>query len=274
MRGSDYRLIFGTGLSSAKTKDGLLPVIQKALSSGVNAFDTAPSYKTETVLGECLNSVLSSGLAHRDEIWIQDKIDAWQMQECCGKVEEHVLASLKKMDAEYFDCMLIHWPLPEYRNATLQELFELKKSGILRSVGICNVKMRQLRELDEQGLLPDIVQLERNPLRTCEKETAFCHEKGIVLQSYSPLCKFCDEIKNSPILSELSQKYGKSIGQIVMRWHIETHSVPVFTTKNEARIDEYLEIFSFGLDKDDVQRISSMNKNYKMYLESVLCPGF
>ena len=267
-------MIFGTGLSSAKTQEELLPTIQKALNSGITAFDTAPSYKTEEVLGDVLQELISEGKTQRENIWVQDKIDAWQMQESRGEVEKHVMTSLQKMGFQYFDCMLIHWPVPEYRNATLNSLFKLKDSGIIRSIGICNVKKRQLLELEEKEILPDIVQLERNPLRTCIEEVTYCTQHSITFQSYSPLCKFRDEIRNSKVLMEIAEKYNKNIGQIVMRWHIDTHSIPVFTTKKPGRIDEYTDIFHFRLSDEDVLRINGLNRNYKMYLESVLCPGF
>lgn len=267
-------LILGTGLSSAKTFDELLVLIKKSISCGIFSIDTAPSYGVESVIGTVLKELISSGFIKRDDLFIQDKVDAWQMQEGSGNVEKYVLDSLAKMSLDYFDSVLIHWPVPEYRDDTMKCLFALKQKGLIKHIGICNVRMRQLYQMEKMGIMPDIVQIERNPLRICLEESDFCKIHGIILQSYSPLCKFCDDIKNSEILSELAQKYKKSIGQIVMRWHLDTGVVPVFTTKKTERINEYTEIGNFKLSETDINSINSMNKNYKMYLESFACPGF
>ena len=267
-------LIFGTGLSSAKTYEELYELIKHAISVGIVAFDTAPSYCVEHLVGNILDSLIKDKYVLREDIFIQNKIDAWQMQEGNGNVQKYIFDSLKKMSLQYFDCVLIHWPIPEYRDETVHCLFNLKKAGIIRYVGICNIRLRQLLELEKADLIPDIVQIERNPLRTCYEEAEFCKNRRVVLQSYSPLCKFCDDIKSSSILSNLSEEYGKSIGQIVMRWHIDSGFVPVFTTKKTNRIEEYANIRDFSLLPDDIKKIDSMNKKFKMYLESVACPGF
>lgn len=268
------KLFLGTGLSSEKQYKPLLDLIGKAMENGILSFDTAPSYGCESVLGQVLHVLLEGHTCNRADIWVQDKVDAWQMQETCGSVERFVKDSLKKTKLDYFDCCLIHWPLPEYRDETLRRLFSLRDEGLVRNVGICNVRMRQLMELEQNGLLPDIVQIERNPLRVCNEEAAFCIEKNIELQSYSPLCKFHDDIRDSIILKEIASRHRKSIGQIVMRWHIDTGFSPIFTSKKTTRIEEYADILGFSLDSEEVQQINSMNKNYKMYLESFACPGF
>lgn len=267
-------MIFGTGLSSAKSFPELYALIKKAIECGICSIDTAPSYNTEIVVGEVIKALIADDCITRRDVFVQDKIDAWQMQVSNGAVDQYIYDALSKMSLTYFDCVFIHWPLPEYRDQSLRCLFNLKKAGVIRNVGVCNVQMRQLKQLAERGLLPDYIQIERNPLRICSEETAFCLSRGIYLQSYSPLCKYCDEIKNSEVLKRLSNFYKKSIGQIVMRWQIDTGYIPVFSTKNVGRIDEYAAVDSFSLTDEDINAINTMNRNYKMYLESISCPGF
>jgi diketogulonate reductase-like aldo/keto reductase len=83
-----------------------------------------------------------------------------------------------------------------------------------------------------------------------------------------------DPLSSSEIIEYVARKHGKSKGQIIMRWHIDTGSVPVFMTQKRHRLAEYSQIFDFNLDQEEIERISSLNLNYKIFLESVGCPGF
>ena len=81
-------------------------------------------------------------------------------------------------------------------------------------------------------------------------------------------------IKNSKVLKDIAEKYGKNVGQIVLRWHLDTGVIPIFTTKKIGRIKEYTELYDFRLTDPEIEEISELNENYKMYLESCICPGF
>ena len=265
------KIFFGTGLSSAKSYDELLNLIKVALESGIRCFDTAPSYGTEDILGNIFEKIFLEGQFSREDIFIQTKIDAWQMQS--GNIKEHVNNALKKLKVEYIDSLLIHWPVVEYFEKTWKDFCELKKSGIVKNIGICNLRIWNLEDLSNYDTTPDIIQIEKNPLRTCEKETAFCQSHNWILQSYSPLCKMHPELRESKTLQDLANKYNKNIGQIILRWHIDTGTIPIFTSKNPKRISENSDIFDFELSKEDIMLISQHNKNYKMYLEASVCPG-
>lgn len=267
-------LIFGTGASSYKDYNGLYTVISSAFENGIRGFDTAPSYGTEEILGKCLSQCMSEYGVPRSELFVQTKVDAWQMMESKDKIKAYVVDIMHKMNLEYLDALLIHWPVPEYLDKTWEAFTELRDEGIVRHIGICNVRIRQLIQYPGWSVKPEIVQIERNPLRTCGNEIAFCHEHGITVQAYSPLCKFHEDIRDSSLLAGIADKYHKNIGQIVMRWHIDTGVIPIFTSKKPSRVKEYVELFDFALDNSEIEAINSMNKNYKMYLEAVACPGF
>lgn len=265
--------IFGTGASSSKDYDGLKNVISAAMGNGIFAFDTAPSYRTEAVLGKVLRELSGKMGVERERLFIQTKIDAWQMQESGGDIENYVGSALQQMGLEYFDSLLIHWPVPEYFDRTWENFIRLREQGIARRIGVCNVRLRHLENYAKSGCLPDIIQIERNPLRTCEREIDFCRRNGIEVQAYSPLCKMDERLRDSEILKSVSHKYEKSLGQTVLRWHIDTGVTPVFTSTKPERVREYADIFCFKLSDGDVERISSLNIDYKMYLESMACPG-
>lgn len=265
-------IMFGTGVSAAKDYANLLPLIKSAVANGIRGFDTAPSYGTEQVLGECLRTCVEEMGLERENIFIQTKVDAWQMMEGPDKVRTLVQSAMERMKLDYLDALLIHWPVPEYMEQTCQAMQEMKEEGWVRHLGVCNVRMRQLVNLP--GDMMQIVQLERNPLRTCEREIDFCMNHQIAFQAYSPLCKMNPNIANNRDLQNITEKYHRNVGQIVMRWHLDTGVAPIFTTKKESRIQEYTKISDFHLTKAEVQIINGLNQDYKMYLESFACPGF
>lgn len=267
------KLIFGTGVSSSKDYAGLKSVVQAALDSGIYSFDTAPSYHTEEILGRVLRETSEERNICRESLFIQTKIDAWQMQESDGNIERYVESALADMQLDYFDSLLIHWPVPEYFDRTWQSFIGLREKGIARKIGICNVRLRHLLKYKELDFPPEVIQIERNPLRTCEAEINFCHQHEMEVQAYSPLCKMNSRLRYSEILKELSEKYGRSRGQIILRWHLDTGVTPCFTSTKPGRIREYAELVDFELSEEDVRRISSLNLDYKMYLESWACPG-
>lgn len=264
------RLVLGTGVSFGKEPEIAREVISAALDFGICRFDTAPSYKTEGLVGQILGEELSARNLQRNEIYIQTKIDAWQMQD--GKIMIHAEDALRKLKTEYLDALLIHWPVPEYMESTWSLMKEARDKGLVKKIGICNVRMRQLQKYVDWE--PDIIQIERHPLNTFEEEVNFCHEHGLAVQAYSPLCKMDDRIRNNEKLKSIANKYGKDIGQIVLRWHLNTGVTPIFTTTKRSRAESYSKLDDFVLTKREIKTVSSLNENYKMYLESVACPGF
>lgn len=274
LRHGNDRLILGTGASSCKDLKGLLAVVESAIAGGIHRFDTAPSYGTESVLGQVLMHVFKDAGIERQDISVQSKIDAWQMQETGGDIRKHVERAIAEMQIDYLDLLLIHWPVPEYMDATWEYMVRAREQGLTKQIGICNVRMRQLEQYSRYNELPQVIQIERNPLRICEKEVLFCNEHGIEVQAYSPLCKMDERIRNSTVIRNIAAKYYKSEGQVVLRWHQDTGVVPVFTSTKPQRILEYADIFDFSLTEEEKIEISSLNENYKMYLESWLCPGF
>ena len=271
---SNPKLIFGTGLSSVKDQEGLNAVCLTAIENGITAFDTAPSYKTEKALGIAIRNACMKYSISREKIYIQTKIDPTQMFLGRRGIKTHFSEVLKELDVEYIDGLLIHWPIPEYFDETWETMIELKNRGLVKELGVSNVRTRQLKHLLNGGYVLDMIQIERNPLRTCFEEVQMCIESGIYVQAYSPLCKMHSDIRDDSLLFEMSKKYNREIGELVLRWHVDTNVSPVFTSKNLERIKQYSRIFNFHLENDDIDIISAMNKNYKMYLESWACPGY
>lgn len=268
-------LFLGSGLSSSKEYEKLYHNVLTAIQFGISSFDTAPSYHTEEALGQAIHTIIVKDGVKRSDLHLQTKIDPWQMVEGDGRVEKYVIESLDKMQTDYFDAVLIHWPIPEYFYQTIDSLMKLKQQGTIRHVGICNVRVRHLVELEkEMKIQPEIIQIERNPLRVCQAEVEYCMKKHISVQAYSPLCKMNERLRKNDIIKSIAENYHKSVGQVILRWHIDTGCIPIFTSTKTERIKEYSQIFDFQLTSQEIEQVSLLNENYKMYLESWSCPGF
>lgn len=252
----------------------LFNVVNTAVKRGFTGFDTAPSYKSEKALGQAITEVSKIHNLTRTDFFISDKIDAWQMQEGNGNIRKYVKEAVDKMNVEYLDLLLVHWPIPEYMSQTWKCFETLYSEGIVKNIGICNLRVRHLLKYTQYDIPPQYLQIERHPLRTCVEEVNYCKEHNIKIISYSPLCQMDKRLQDSEILRHIASKYQKSIGQIVLRWHIDTGTIPVFMSKKPKRIEENLDIFNFRLTETEIQDISSLNQNYKIFLESWGCLGF
>lgn len=266
------KLILGSGVSSCKDSDGLLRICRTALSHDILLFDTAPSYKTEELLSESVTTSARDLGIGRENYFIQTKIDPIQMYN--GNVEKYFEEKLLRMKLEYIDALLIHWPVQNYFMRTWESLIHLKEKGMAHRIGICNVRLKHLERLKTLGIIPEMIQIERHPLNTFQQEVQFCKEHSIELQDYSPLCKMHPRLRKNVELKKIASKYNRDIGQIILRWHIETGAIPVFTSTKPERVALYSQIEDFSLTEKEIDTISSFNCNHKLYLESLLCPGF
>lgn len=265
-------LIFGSGASACKDSSGLLAVCRSAMLNGIRKFDTAPSYRTEEMLSQAVLTCAGELGIDREEYFMQTKIDPIQMYN--GNIGEYFESKLCEMRLEYVDSLLIHWPVRNYLVKTWESMLRIKERGYARKIGICNLRVRHLEELLALGIEPEIVQVERHPLNTFSEEVRFCHEHGVELQDYSPLCKMHPVLRNNEKLAVIAHRHGCSIGQVILRWHLDTGASAVFTSTKPTRVSEYAQIKNFSLSGEEINTVSSLNCNHKLYLESLLCPGF
>lgn len=266
------KLFFGSGVSSCKNYKDLLNLCRIALSNNIYNFDTAPSYGTESLLSKALKENARTLGLFREDYVIQTKIDPIQMYN--GNVEEYFKNKLKEIQLDYVDSLLIHWPIFNYLYETWDSLVKLKEQGYTKSIGICNLRITHLKDLIAKDIKPEILQIERHPLNTFQDEVSFCLDNNIVIQDYSPLCKMHPQIKNNESINLIASKYNCSIGQVILKWHIDTGTFPIFTSTKPERIIEYSKLDYIKLSSEEIKNISLLNCNHKIYLESLVCPGF
>lgn len=257
------------------TYEELFPVMKAGFEAGLRAIDTARDYGNEPIVGDVLKDVLKSVGLTRQDVFVTTKIGNRQQME--GNIEEQLEISLANLKTDYLDLWLMHWPYPGYYESTWEKMIKLYEAGKVKAIGVANYDIRHFNQLlsSNPKVIPMVNQMEYHPLRTAEDLRTFMKKNRIVTQAYAPLCRLVPPIKDSDILHELSLKYKKSIGQVILRWHIQQGDVmPVFKSYNPKRFKENIDIFDFELTDEEINSISSLNQNYKYHIESINCPGY
>ena len=155
-------------------------IVFMSVAYNCTAFDTAPSYGSEEILGKAIEKCIKNGFVNEKNIFLSDKIDAIQMCKSKGEIRPYVLKSLKKLKREYLDLLLIHWPIREYFDATWRCMQRIKKEGIVKNIGVCNIDRNFYKEKEKQiGFKPDYIQNEISPLNVDEENIVFFKSRGV-----------------------------------------------------------------------------------------------
>ncbi|MES1215337.1 MAG: aldo/keto reductase [Bacteroidota bacterium] len=231
--------------------------VMKAIETGYRLIDTAAMYGNETEVG---NAIRQDGIK-RKELFVTTKVD--NGDQGYDATMSGFDVSMKKLNIEYIDLYLVHWPIRNKREGTWKALEKLYHDKRVRSIGVANYLIPFLEELKDYATeVPVVNQVEFTPWLYLKELLLYCKEKNIQLQSYSPITrgkKFGDTR-----LLELCRKYDKSPAQIILRWNIE-HGVSVIPkTVNPDRLKENFSVFDFSLSADDVAFMDSFNENFRI----------
>lgn len=249
-------------------------LVTAGLKVGFRAFDTARDYGNEPIVGRVMKECLAEQGLKREDVFITTKIGNGQQR--LGNIEEQIDISLRNLQTDYVDLWMMHWPYPGYYVDTWRKMEKVYKSGKVRAIGMANYRVRHFEYLFKEGVEvnPHCVQMELHPLRTADDIVAYCRAHGIAIQAYSPLCRMIAKIRESKELQEIAATHGKSIPQVILRWHIQNKTVPVFKTLKPHRLKENFDIFDFELADAEMKMVASLDEDYKYHLESASCPGY
>ncbi len=227
-----------------------------ALNNGYKLIDTANRYGNEVEVGLGLKK---SGLA-REEYFLETKLGPTLYEN-----DEAIDRTLKRLDVDYIDLMILHHPVNNYIYA-YKMLEKAYKAGKLRAIGISNFPVEKIQDiLDNCEIVPAVMQVEAHPYYPAELVKGFCEEKGIKLQAWYPLGHGNADLINDPVFVQLAKKYGKSIVQVILRWHIQMGFGLVPGSKSFAHIKENAEIFDFELSQEEMNLIATLNKHEPFY---------
>ncbi|TWR38256.1 2,5-didehydrogluconate reductase DkgA [Cronobacter sakazakii] len=248
----------GLGVWQATNED-VVTAIHKALEVGYRSIDTAAAYKNEQGVGDALKS---AGYA-RDELFITTKL--WNDDQ--KRPREALEESLEKLQLDYVDLYLMHWPVPaidRYVEAW-KGMIELQQEGLIKSIGVCNFNVEHLqRIIDETGVTPVINQIELHPLLQQRQLHAWNATHKIQTESWSPLAQGGEGVFDQKIIRELADKYGKTPAQIVIRWHLDSGLVVIPKSVTPTRIAENFNVWDFRLDKDELSEIAKLDQGKRL----------
>lgn len=270
-------------------------VVKSALKHGYRLIDTADDYRGEHGIGLAVTELQELELK-REDIFLQTKItdnDSYIDEPLSGVffnryssfmkrhsveeiVREKVNDSLYEMKTDYIDSLLIHQPYPDYIEEIWDVFIQLKKEGVVRYIGVSNFYVRHLELLKGAEVFPEINQIYLSPIGTRQDDVDYCNRHGVQLMTYSPLIdtRTGRIPKNSPIFTSLQKKYKKSLSQIILRWNIDRGSMPMARSRNILRQMENLDVLDFELTQEEINSISSLNRDYQYLPTSRICPGF
>ncbi|MFE2086666.1 aldo/keto reductase [Streptomyces sp. NPDC059460] len=250
----DGRTLPAVGLGTWPMKDDAAEeAVAGALDLGYRLIDTALNYRNETGTGR---GIARSGVA-REEIVVTTKVPGRHQgyEQTLASFEE----SRRNLGLDYVDLYLIHWPLPrvDLYVDTWKAMIQLRKDGLVRSIGVSNFTASQLDRLErETGVLPAVNQIEMHPRFPQEELRAVHAAKGIVTESWSPLGRGRDLLAD-PELVAVAAAHGVTPGQAALRWHTQLGAVPIPKSADPGRQRQNLEIFGFELTADELARISA-----------------
>ncbi|CAM5447936.1 aldo/keto reductase [Leifsonia shinshuensis] len=227
-----------------------------AAELGYRHVDTAAKYGNETGVGR---GVRGSGLA-REEWFVTTKLDGGYQGD--DRAVAGLDASLQRLGLDYVDLLLIHWPLParDQYVSTWETFIRLQQSGKARAIGVSNFKPAHIdRLIAETGVTPAVNQIQLSPAIQRREQRAYGVEHGIVTESWSPIGGSGDLLA-APVLAEVAAKHDRTVGQVVLRWHVQNGLVAIPKSRNPERMAENLAVFDFELDADDLAAIDSLDE--------------
>lgn len=245
----------GFGVFQIKDKEECVRVVMDAIETGYRLIDTAQSYGNEEAVGEAIQKTS----VPREELFITTKV--WISNYGYENTKASIEDSLKKMQLDYLDLVLLHQPFKDYHSA-YKALVDLYKEGKIKAIGVSNFYPDRLVDLClDTDVIPAVNQVEVNPFHQQSLALQYNKKYGVQLQAWAPFAEGKNGIFTNDTLVEIGKKYNKSVGQVILRWLVQRGIVPLAKTVRKERMAENINIFDFELSVDDMQTIAQMNKD-------------
>ncbi|GMJ03562.1 hypothetical protein like AT2G21260 [Hibiscus trionum] len=279
-------------------KKALKDLIIDSIRIGFRHFDCASDYKNEAEVGEALSEAIESGIVKREDLFITTKL--WNTDH--GHILEACKHSLKKLQLDYLDLYLVHFPVSIRHTGIGATGSPLDEDGILdidtnislettwhamedlvsmglvrtRSIGISNYDIFLTRDcLAYSKIKPAVNQIETHPYFQRESLVSFCQKHGICVTAHTPLGGADANAKrfgtvsclDDPILKGIAEKYKKTVAQVVLRWGIQRNTVVIPKTSKLERLQENFKVLEFELAEEDMDLIKGVDKNYRTNIQ-------
>jgi 2,5-diketo-D-gluconate reductase A len=228
--------------------------VKEAIAAGYPSIDTAQGYDNEEGVGV---GIRESGI-DRDELFLTSKLRTRYLGE--EEALTGIRESLAKLGTDYLDMFLIHWPAPKLDRyvAAWRGLIRARQDGLVRTIGVSNFLPEHLeRIIGETGVVPAVNQLETHPYYQQRAVRDFHRRNRIQLESYSPLGS--GSVLEDETLAAIAKAHGKSVAQVILRWHIQEGLIAIPKSVHPDRIRQNLEVFDFELSNQEMSRIAELD---------------
>src|SRR6056297_831017 len=253
--------IIGLGTWLAKGKECTKAVLW-ALEEGYRHIDTASYYGNE----QDIRKALERTEVPREDIFITSKL--WNSEHGYESAFEAIDKSLQKLNLDYLDLYLIHWPVSGQRIETWKAMEKILEDGKARAIGVSNYMIEHLEEIfrakksGEISVIPVINQVEANPFMYREDLHDLCKKNEIQLEGYSPLAR--TQKFDNALLKKIAEELNKSPAQIMLRWGIQKDIVVIPKSTNHARIRENMDVFDFEISDENMEILDSLNEMHRV----------
>jgi 2,5-diketo-D-gluconate reductase A len=237
--------------------DDTANAVKTALDIGYRHIDTAEMYQNEAGVGQ---GIRDAGV-DRADVFVTSKLNnGFHEPDDARRAFDETLA---KLQFDYVDLFLIHWPLPTLYDgdfvSTWRTLEEFKRDGRARSIGVSNFQIAHLERLaNETETVPAVNQIEVHPYFTNDEVRAYGQQHGIVTEAWSPIAQ--GNVLDDPVIVKIAEAAGKSPAQVVLRWHVQRGDVVFPKSVTRKRIEENFALFDFELSDADVSALTALDK--------------
>jgi diketogulonate reductase-like aldo/keto reductase len=230
--------------------------ITSAIRNGYRLIDSAIRYDNEGAVGE---AVRQSGIP-REQLFLTSKLRAQYFD--YDAALEMIRESLYRANLDYWDLFLLHWPNPKQDKyvEAWRALIQAKENGWIRSIGVSNFMPEHLdRLIEETGETPVINQIELHPYFSQVEQRQADKERGIITEAWSPLSR-ARTVTHDETIAELARQKGKTVSQVILRWHVQLGVIPLPRSSSELHQKENLDVFNFELTEDEMETLNALTK--------------
>lgn len=246
----------GFGVFEVPEGEEVIQSVLWALEAGFRSIDTAMIYRNEEGVGKAIKQ---SGVP-REEIFVTTKV--WNRDQGYQSTLDAFDASLKRLQLDYLDLYLIHWPVKGKYVETWRAMETLYKSGKCRSVGVSNFMIPNLEDLKASSdLVPAVNQIEYHPYLQSPELYEYCKQHGTMLEAWAPIMK--GQVMQVPELIAIGEKYGKTPVQVSLRWILQKGVIAIPKSVHRERIFSNKDIYDFELSAEDMQVIAGLDRGYR-----------
>ncbi|WP_242368257.1 aldo/keto reductase [Lactobacillus intestinalis] len=251
----------GFGVFQIPDHNEAVKTVEMALKNGYRLIDTAEAYNNQKAVGEAIKN---SGIDRKD-IFLTTKL--WVSNFTYEKATKAIDYDLEELGTDYIDLMLLHQAYGDVAGAW-RALEDAQKAGKIKSIGVSNFWPDQMMNLQlMSNVKPALNQIEINPWFQRDPEVKWNQKDDVAVEAWAPFAEGKDGIFTNPTLAEIGEKYGKSVGQVILRWLIQRGIIVIPKSVHDARQKENIDIFDFELSDDDMRKIAGLDKNVSQFFD-------